>query len=193
MYQPPHFRIDDQEQALHFIEQHGFGMLVTNHEGRFFATHMPVMLNADKRSLVGHIARQNPQHADIEGTEVLFIIQGPHGYVSPLLYENPGVPTWNYQAVHVLGIGKRIEDDAFKRLVVDSLTHKYESAREAPWHGDYHPGKLNAITGIEIEIREIQCKFKLSQNRSARERDNIAADAMRQGNHDLASAMKLQQ
>jgi transcriptional regulator len=189
MYQPPHFRIDDHQEAMQFIRQQGFGMLVSNSGGRLFATHMPVMLNADNTRLLGHIARQNPQHAEIEGQEVLFIIQGPHGYVSPTLYENPGVPTWNYQAVHIYGTCRLVTAAEKVKQIVDDLTHKYESERAHPWNGEYQAARLNAIVGIEIAIGEIQCKFKLSQNRSGPERDNVARDAAATGNPALAAAM----
>jgi transcriptional regulator len=189
VYQPPHFRIDGHRKAAQFIRQQGFGMLVSNCNGRLFATHMPVLLNEDNTLLSGHIARLNPQHEELAGQEVLFIIQGPHGYVSPTLYENPGVPTWNYQAVHVYGIASLVNDPESVRQIVDRLTHEHESTRIKPWHGEYNTGKLRAIVGIEIAIREIQCKFKLSQNRSTTERDNAAKDAAATGNPALAAAI----
>jgi transcriptional regulator len=189
MYQPPHFRIDDHHAAMEFIRQQGFGMLVSNCGERLFATHMPVMPSADNALLLGHVARQNPQHVDLQGQEVLFIFQGPHGYVSPTLYENPGVPTWNYQAVHVYGTCRLVTATEDVKQIVDDLTHKYESVRTNPWNGEYQAARLNAIVGIEVSIREIQCKFKLSQNRSTVERDNVARDAVAMGNTALASAM----
>jgi predicted FMN-binding regulatory protein PaiB len=43
------------------------------------------------------------------------------------------------------------------------------SAFEKPWQPEYKSSMLSAIVGIEVSINEIQCKYKLSQNRSSQD------------------------
>ena len=137
----------------------------------------------------GHLALQNPQYAELEGQEVLISIEGPHDYISPSWYNSPGVPTWNYQAVHIYGhctVSKSSEDI---EEIVNALTAKFEAAFETPWEPEYKSTMLNAIVGIEVSIDEIQCKYKLSQNRSAEDKAQVIRQLRVVGSDKLAEAM----
>ena len=53
-------------------------------------------------------------------------------------------------------------DDAGElAAVVSSLSERYESGFETPWEPQYRDAMLKAIIGVEIEIGDIQCKYKL--------------------------------
>jgi transcriptional regulator len=132
MHIPKHFRIDDQNEALSFIEKNAFGQLVTIVDNKPFATHIPFLLSEDKQHLIAHIAKTNPQHINIEKQEVLVIFTGPHDYISPTWYESNSVPTWNYQAVHVYGKCSVFSDPVKLENAVNSLTHHYEKNRDKP-------------------------------------------------------------
>ena len=190
MYIPDYFKVTDKKEIYAFIESNAFGQLVSNSCGRLFSTHIPFLLSEDRTKLLGHLARQNPQVQDIEGQEVLVTLQGAHDYISPSWYVGSGVPTWNYQAVHIYGHCKIIDRaDELKRLV-ETLTKKYESNFSAPWQPDYNPSMLGAIAGVEISISEIQCKYKLSQNRSAQDRGQVIQQLEANGSKQLAEAMQ---
>jgi transcriptional regulator len=49
---------------------------------------------------------------------------------------------------------------------------------------------LGAIVAIDISIDELQCKYKLSQNRSDLDRDQVIAQLDEAGSRGLATAMK---
>jgi len=190
MYIPAPFKVNDDNETSRFIENNAFGQLISNSDGRLVSTHLPFLLSDDKTKLVAHLAKQNPQTQDIEGQEVLVSLQGPHGYISPSWYLELGVPTWDYQAAHVYGYCKTFtEHDALKQLV-DALTNKYEATQESPWQPEYNTNMLKAIVGIEIEITEIQCKYKLSQNRSKEDQANVIEQLKQQGSNQLAKAMQ---
>jgi transcriptional regulator len=191
MYIPKHFEVTDNNEVFAFVEANGFGQLISSSGGRPFATHIPFALSEDKTKLVGHLAKQNPQIEDIEGQEVLVTLQGPHDYISPSWYAGPGVPTWNYQAVHIYGQCKCFSEPAALRELVESLTDIYESQFAAPWQPQYRPSMLGAIVGIEISISDIQCKYKLSQNRSQQDQQQVIAQLEANGSHQLAEAMRL--
>lgn len=189
MYIPHHFDTTDRSEVISFIEANAFGQLVSMVEGRLFSTHLPLLLKSDGNRLLGHLARANPQWECFEDQEVLITLQGPHDYISPSWYCSPGVPTWNYQTVHIYGKCRIFEDATKLKQVVDELTEKFESTFNDPWQPDYADTMLRGIVGIEVEITEIQCKYKLSQNRSQEDQKRIAKHLEDTGSNQLARAM----
>ena len=190
MYIPEHFKISDNNKIFAYIEANAFGQLISNVHGRFFSSHLPFQVSEDKTKLIAHLAKQNPQHTELDGQEALITLQGNHEYISPSWYSSPGVPTWNYQAVHVYGKCQVFHDPDRLKDVVETLTGKFESAFETPWQPDYKGSMLGAIVGVEITITEIQCKYKLSQNRSAQDRKQVIERLNATGASIMAAAME---
>ena len=176
MYIPPANRVDDREKINAFIHAYGFATIVTDHEGKPWASHLPVLFDEAGGVLRSHMARANQQWRHFASNrEVLCIFHGPHAYISPSWYaDQHTVPTWNYAAVHVYGFPKIVEDDdALKQIVVDT-TEKYEAHMPQPWTLPLSEHELNgmlkAIVGFTIAITKIEAKFKLGQNRSEEDR-----------------------
>lgn len=190
MYIPKPFEVNDDNEKFSFIQENAFGQLISQLDGRLFSTHMPFLLSEDKTKIYGHLAIANPQHKQLAGQEVLITLEGAHGYVSPSWYNSPGVPTWNYQAVHIYGVCSLINNAEKLKEIVDALTYKYESAFEKPWQPEYKATILNAIMGVEIAITEIQCKYKLSQNRPLEDQQQVSAKLKSLGFTALSSAME---
>jgi transcriptional regulator len=192
MYIPSHFRESDERVLAEFIEAFAFGTLVTTERGLPFASHLPFLHDREARTLHAHVARGNPQWQHVASTpNVLVMFQGPHGYVSPTWYAEPGVPTWNYTAVHVYGRARAIDDAAATGRHVEKLAAHFERGSAAPWVPEYDPKRLGGIVGIEIAIREIQGKFKLSQNRSAEDRARVVARLEARGSDESNALAKL--
>ena len=192
MYLPPHFQVTDEKEIFTFIEANAFGQLISTVDGRHFATHVPFLVSPDKSCLLTHLARLNPQHLKISGQEVLIILAGPHDYISPSWYTGAGVPTWNYQTVHLYGQCRRIDDPPALRGIVDGLAAKYEAGFDHHWQPRYSTRMLDAIVGLEISITDVQCKYKLSQNRSSQDQDNVIRQLRDAGSDALADAMAAQ-
>jgi transcriptional regulator len=190
MYIPKQFEIADENEALMFVESNAFGQLTSIVEGKMFATHMPFLISSDKKHLIGHIARQNPQHLEIENQEVLVTFLGPHEYISPSWYASSGVPTWNYQTVHIYGLCRILSNHETVKSVVNSLTQKYESGFSEPWQPNYNESMLEHVVAFEIAISQIQCKYKLGQNRSAKDQDQVLEKLESLGAHKMAEAIK---
>ena len=201
MYIPGHFAVNDRAQQLQFIRKHGFATLVSHDANGLFATHLPFLLNENADgsiSLIGHVARANPHWKAIaSGAEVMTIFSGPHAYISPRWYEmHPSVPTWNYTVLHAYGKGTLLDDKATQALL-KTLADQYESGSKTPWRmegltSDYVEKMVSAIVGFEIAVERIECKFKLSQNRSAADRKGVIA-ALRQSSladQDVAAFME---
>src|SRR5262245_56625559 len=83
MYLPAAFVEPDRTRLHDFIEQNSFGVLVSQVGGLPFATHLPFLLERTAGplcTLVGHMARANPQWPEAGGQTVLAIFSGPHAY-----------------------------------------------------------------------------------------------------------------
>lgn len=190
MYIPKHFDATQTKKINEFLSQNTFGQLISQVDGQVVATHLPFLFDPEQGKLALHIARANPQWKQLENQQILIIVNGPHGYISPSWYVDPGVPTWNYQAVHIYGKAVTYSDPEFLRATVNTLTSIEESAYPEPWETAYSDSMLRGIVGVEIEIQDIQCKFKLSQNRSKIEIESVTEQLDSQGNSDLAKAMR---
>ena len=196
MYIPKAFREDDINTLHKLMREYSFATLITQHEGVPFATHLPFILDAQRGpngTLLAHMARANPQwHHFASGQEELVIFQGPHAYISPSWYElELSVPTWNYAVVHAYGLPRLIEDQVKLYNLLKSLIHTHEAHFEKPWPfnlpDDYLQKMMHGIVGFEIEITRLEGKFKMSQNRTESERENVIA-ALQESSDTLTMA-----
>ena len=192
MYVPKHFNEDDGETLSSFIDENAFGVLVTVDEGRPFASHMPFIYERESKLLLGHVARANPQWQHFsDKADVMVLFQGPHAYISPSWYVAPGVPTWNYVVAHVYGSAQALDDHSIVKSIVERLTNRYERNNKPPWVPTYDQRLLGAIVGIEIRIKEVQGKFKLSQNRSATDRAAVVSKLEATGSQNDSALARL--
>ena len=172
MYIPQHYKNENLKEVKEFIINNSFGILINSIKGKPWATHIPLELDKDSNGndiLVGHIAKANPQWKYfVEDKEVLCIFNGPHTYVSSSWYAKEEVPTWNYIAVHIYGLLK-IQDEKAMMTSLHKLVDKYERKSENPISlNNLSKNTLRQVKGIigfEIEIKEIQAAYKLSQGR----------------------------
>ena len=186
MYLPAHFD-EKRLEVLHaFVTAHPFGLLVTEGADGPVANGVPFVLDPDGAGGLGtlraHVARSNPVWRDAApGNRALVVFQGPQGYVSPGWYPSKAehgkvVPTWNYIMVQARGTLRAVDDAAWLRAFVTRLTERHEAPRAQPWAvadapADFVETMLRAIVGIEIELTALTGKWKVSQNRSAADRD----------------------
>jgi transcriptional regulator len=91
--------------------------------------------------------------------------------------------------VHIRGIAESFTDPKKLKRMVDKLTEQNESGYPDPWQSDYSASMLRGIIGIEISITSIQCKFKLSQNRSVQDQSNVQEQLTDRGHEALANGM----
>jgi transcriptional regulator len=87
------------------------------------------------------------------------------------------------------------DDERYVRGLVARLTRHHEASQPAPWKmgdapQDYIDTMLKAIVGIEIEVTSLVGKFKLSQNREARDRMGAAEALINQGDGVMGRAMR---
>ena len=190
MYTPKAFHEEDRATLHALMQQYSFATLITQREDGPFASHLPLILQADAGpygTILGHMARANPQWRDFAtGQEVLAIFQGPHAYISPSWYEvHPSVPTWNYAAVHAYGVPQVITDQAALQTLLRTLVETYEAPSARPWAfklpEEYLHGMMQGIVGFTMPITRLEGKFKLSQNRPAQDRPRVITALETQG------------
>jgi len=181
MYLPKHFSVDDPALLAQLIAEYPLATIVGSLENQLEINHLPLMLSSDRTKLYGHIARVNPlvKVAGSSNTSVTAIFNGPQAYVTPAWYPSKKetgkvVPTWNYAVVHAQGNIKLIEDAQWLRSHVAQMTNIHEPTYQSNWKlddapEDYVQMMLKAIIGIEIEVKILVGKFKLSQNRPAQD------------------------
>ncbi len=189
MFVPKHFEVSDRTVIDQFIRDNSFGILISTVDDAPFATHLPFHFTNEGK-LLCHVARANQQWKSIEDQNVLIVFPGPHAYISPTWYEESGVPTWNYQTVHVYAKASCFQDeDRLQSLVMD-LSAVHEAGNEKTWNREFDSRMLKAIVGIELNIIDIQCKFKLSQNKSKQDHQNVTQELELQGEDLLAQQMR---
>ena len=159
-----------------------FAILVSSTNGGPFATHLPILIEESAGEIIlrAHVAKGNPHWQMIspeQAHESLVIFHGPHAYISPTLYEiRESVPTWNYAAVHVYGKGRVLSDECVARQVLDDVIAQFDSSYGAQWNSfsdEYRHRMQRHIVAFEINATRIETKFKLSQNRTRAEQENV--------------------
>lgn len=180
MYNISYFTEPDRELIIAFMKEYSFAMVTGIGENYPVATQLPLEIEEkDGRVfLKGHLMRKTDHHLAFEkNNNVLVLFTGPHCYVSSGWYNNPNTAsTWNYMTVHARG--KIIfTDEKGTYEAVKSVTNKYEGTEtKAAFNNmpqEYVKPLLKAIVGFCIEVETIENVFKLSQNKTKEEKENI--------------------
>lgn len=200
MYIPNAFREEDSEKLIAFMRANSFATLVSVRDGIPCASHIPlVVIQADHTlKLIGHLAKANSQWRSFDQAESLAIFTGAHAYVSPSLYEqSQHVPTWNYIAVHAYGQPEVITLARSRQLMeslMDEMIDTYEAQFKSHWHNfsdDYRNSMMSGIVAFEMTITRLEGKYKLSQNRSAIDQQNVA-NSLQQSDDPAARSIAIE-
>ena len=204
MYIPSHFLETDLGKISQFIKTHPLGLMVANVDGELVGNHLPFMAPdgniAVGTRLISHTAKANPIWKVGETKQkVLLVFSGYETYISPSSYATKKethkvVPTYNYLSVHINGTLSAIQDEEDKHYIVKILTEKMESSRKDPWAitdapKDYIETMLANIVGVELLVEKIEAKWKVSQNRPARDRQGVIDDL--RGNADDSNSLEM--
>ncbi len=200
MYVPRAFDCPVLDRLYELIRQYSFALLISQAATEPVATHLPLLLDpldGAHGTLIGHLARANPQWVTFGQQSVLAIFSGPHRYISPSWYQAENVvPTWNYVAVHAYGRVEIISDREQLRLLTRRTVTVYESAMPTPWsmpepNTQFEDRMLDQIVGFRIPIETIQGKWKLSQNHPPERREKIIVQLKQQGDSDSLAIARL--
>jgi transcriptional regulator len=176
----PLFASDDPELVRALVREHPWATLVTTTASGLRASHYPVLLDeeAEGLTLLTHLGRPDEEVLEIEKGEVLVIVQGHHGYISPSWYspEERKVPTWNFTVAHLHGTPRVLGEEenlaVLTRLVDHFERHLPEPAR---LEREYAMPIARGTVGLRIPIDRFELKRKLSQNKDEETRRNVIA------------------
>lgn len=192
MYRPPHFRNDDDAAAFRLIADYGFATLVSVVDGRPMISQLPMIGDAERRLLRGHVARGNPHGGNLGGARATAIFTGVDGYISPNWYQDrTRVPTWDFESVEVEGEARLLTtDEEIDAMLIEFSAHherrRHDLAQDSEWKIEKLPPEKQVrlrrgIIAFEISIERIEMKSKLSQNSPAEDRAGVLA-ALAAGN-----------
>lgn len=183
MYNLPYHKENNDQIIDEFIEQYPFAFLTgCDTQNKPIATQVPLFIELidGKKVLRGHIMKNTDHHkAFLHNKNVLIVFMGKHTYVSGTWYTNPNTPsTWNYMSVHIKGEINFVDDNALEDILNTTSLHfegqNHESAtvfKNLPT--TFQQKAIQLIAGFEIEIKEIDTVFKLSQDRDEESYYNI--------------------
>jgi transcriptional regulator len=191
MYDLPYHKEKNEQVIKEFIARYPFAFLTgCDAENKPVATQLPVFIEEKdgRKILRGHLMKNTDHHiAFVHNENVLVVFTGHHTYVSGTWYSNPHTPsTWNYMSVHAKGIIRFLDDvalvDALRMVSLHFENYNQQSATiydNLP--SDSTQKLMKAIVAFEIEIKEMDTVFKLSQDRDAESYEHIIARLKEQG------------
>jgi transcriptional regulator len=194
MRNTPAFTLDDEAEIRRLIRLNPWITLVSNTASGLVASHYAVLLDDDSEQLaiLGHVGRPDETLHELGQHEVMVIVQGPHGYISPSWYgANPAVPTWNFTVAHLMGVPEILDADENLR-VLDRLVAHFEERVEEPRFmlgtpsNSAYAHRISAGTvGFRLVPTRIEAKAKLSQNKPPETVERVISEL--EGNGAYAS------
>jgi transcriptional regulator len=171
----------DPDVVRRLVRENPWGIIVSNNDGNLVASHYPVLLDDDTEELAvfTHVGRPDEVNHGFSNREILLIIQGHHGYVSPSWYA-PGAtraPTWNFSTAHCYGVPQILDEDETLAVLAKLVAH-FEQHVEEPMLLDMEWGRpvARGTVGLRLPITRFICKLKLSQDKDpVTQRQVIAA------------------
>jgi transcriptional regulator len=173
MRRTPDYILRDTDEVKRLIRENPWTTIVSNTSNGLVASHYPVVLeeDADGISIVSHFGRPDERLHELGLHEVMLIVQGPHGYVSPGWYENGEVvPTWNHVTAHLYGQPEILSDSENFRVLGNLVDH-FERRRSEPVSLGLDEEGARQIAkrtvGIRLVVSRFEARLKLSQNKPA--------------------------
>jgi len=174
MRQNPSFAMSDVGEIRRLIEQNPWVTIVSSTEDGLVASHYAVLLDADREDLtiVGHVGKPDDLIHGLGERELLVVVQGPHGYISPGWYGDvQSVPTWNFVSAHLSGIPELLAPEE-NLEVLERLVARFESGLPQPrlmWEPPNDPEYVRRLergtVGFRLTPTKVVGKRKLSQNK----------------------------
>lgn len=202
MRQNPSFAMTDVAEIRRLIELNPWVTLVSQGDDGLVASHYAVLLEEgrDDLTIVGHVGRPDERIHGLGERELLVIVQGPHGYISPGWYgDGPNVPTWNFVSAHLTGVPEILSKEDNLR-VLDTLVAHFEGELPDPrlmWERPNDAAFVEKLergtVGFRLTATRVVAKRKLSQNKPADVVETVIAQLNGEGayaNPALAAEMR---
>jgi transcriptional regulator len=165
----PHHAVTDPAIVRRMIRENPWATFVSHHDG-LVASHYPILLDEESEELAiySHVGRPDEELHGLGTAEMLVIVAGPHGYISPSWYV-PGAtpaPTWNFSVAHCYGVPQILSLEDNKATLTRLVAH-FEQHVEDPVYlePDVADRLAPGTVGIRLPISRFICKVKMSQDK----------------------------
>ncbi|MGO4691141.1 FMN-binding negative transcriptional regulator [Glaciibacter sp. 2TAF33] len=181
MRQNPSFVLGELAEIKRLVRENPWVTMVSHTAGGdLVASHYPVILDesaesaSDELVLLSHVGRPDEQLHELGRHELLVIVQGPHGYISPGWYDaRPAVPTWNFVVAHLYGTPELLTDEE-NLGVLERLVDHFEDRLPEPRrmngtveNAEYAARIVTGTVGFRLKVNRFVAKNKMSQNKPA--------------------------
>jgi transcriptional regulator len=181
----PKHEVTDAAVVRRLIAENPWATIVSHNGEELVASHYPVLLDdqaaSDDLAVVTHVGRPDERGHDLGSSEVLLIVAGPNGYISPSWYSEDATraPTWNFSVAHCYGTPEILDPDENLRVLTRLVAH-FEKHVENPAFLDPEVGARLApgTVGLRIPITRFVCKVKMSQDKDEVSQQQVL-DALR--------------
>jgi transcriptional regulator len=175
----PSYALEDEGEVRRLVAENPWVTIVSGTGAGLVASHYPVLLDPDRDdlALLTHLGRPDERihelgQRDGADGEVLVIVQGPHGYVSPGWYDaHPAVPTWNHISAHLTCRVEILSAEENLR-VLGQLVDRFEDRMPQPRRiagtapDAAYAARISAGTvGVRLVVTRFVAKAKLSQDK----------------------------
>lgn len=190
MRHTPQYLLTDPIEVGRLIRENPWATFVSSTLNGLVASHYPVLLedsdDENELSIVTHFGRPDEQLHELGSGELLVIIQGPHGYVSPSWYGNGEIiPTWNHVTAHLYGIPEILSDDDNYRVLetlTDHFEHQLPHGTSLSTDEEYARRIAKGTVGFRMRVTRFDARLKLSQNKTPEVAQRIT-EQLRDGEH----------
>ncbi|SDO99135.1 negative transcriptional regulator, PaiB family [Microbacterium testaceum StLB037] len=199
MRQNPIFAMTDVGEIRRLIDLNPWVTLVSQTDDGLVASHYAVMLDdtRDDLTIVGHVGKPDDAILGLGDRELLVVVQGPHGYITPRWYGDvPAVPTWNFVSAHLSGIPELLSPEENLR-VLERLVERFEGDGDdarglyaVPNDAAFVERLERGTMGFRLTPTRVTAKRKLSQNRPAEVVETIIDGLTAEGRHELSAEMR---
>lgn len=193
------FMLTDQEEVRRIIRENPWATFVSMTDRGLIGSHYPVLLEEDEPgiSIVSHFGKPDDELHRLGTSEIMVIVQGPHGYISPSWYENGQfIPTWNHVTAHLYGVPEILsaeENFAVLTRLVDHFEQHVAHPKSLADDPAVAHQTARGTTGLRIRVTRFEARLKLSQNKDDAVRNRIEDELDGSGmyaNHALAGEMR---
>lgn len=194
----PAHAFTDPDAVRDLVRENPWATIVSSNAGEMVASHYPVLLDEDSEglALLTHVGRPDEEAHGFGEREVMVIVQGRHGYLSPSWYgpEATRAPTWNFSVAHIYGVPEVLGPEE-NLATLTRLVERFERQVEEPMYLDQEWGRevAKGTVGLRIPVSHFVCKRKLSQDKDDLSRRQVIAKLRQPGPYtdpELADEME---
>ncbi len=188
MRHTPRYLMTDVDEVKRLIRANPWTTYVSPATTGLVASHYPTLLEEtddDSIVIVTHFGRPDEVAHELGQHELLVIVQGPHGYISPNWYA-PGdiIPTWNHATAHLYGVPEILTEEQNYRVLerlTDHFEHPMPEPRSLASDEEYSRRIAKGTVGLRIRVTRFDARGKFSQNKAPEVRERIIDELAGEG------------